>query len=282
METLGEDLALLSVGPRGKVQQGQRLAIALAGSELVRLAALGKVAVADGRIVVRDAGRTGRAELDLALDSLAQAGKPPKAKSWVGRPRRGIVAAYLAKLAEGGALQGERAFLGDRWQVTDPGRAAAAAARLDAIARSTGAVDTAATAFGGLARAAGLDAILYRGLANREKRTRLKRIAEGKVAAAGPGPAPAAVTDAAQAVDGTSQAADDASRSAAQAADDASRSATQAATQAATSAAADAATQAAVDAATQAAVHAATQAAVHAASQAAHSGGHGAPSGHGH
>jgi hypothetical protein len=303
METLGEDLALLSVGPRGKVQQGQRLAIALAGSELVRLAALGKVAVADGRIVVRDAGRTGRAELDLALDSLAQAGKPPKAKSWVGRPRRGIVAAYLAKLAEGGALQGERAFLGDRWQVTDPARAAAVAARLDAIARSTGAVDTAAAAFGGLAHAAGLDAILYRGLANREPRARLKRIAEGKVA--GSGPAAAAVANTAQAADDVSQAAARAATQAAASAataaatDAATAAATDAATQAAvdaatqaavdaaTQAAVDAATQAAVDAATQAAVHAATQAAVHAAvhaaTQAADSGGHGgAAAGHGH
>ena len=173
METLGEDLALLSVGPNGRIQQGQRLAIALAGSELVRLAARGRAGIADGRIVVRDASPAGSAELDLALESLVQARRPPKAKAWVGRPRRGIVEAYLGRLAESGALRGERAFLGTRWQVTDPGRAAAAAARLDAVARSSGPVDTEAAALGGLAHAAGLGAALYRGLANREPRARL-------------------------------------------------------------------------------------------------------------
>jgi hypothetical protein len=283
METLGEDLALLSVGPNGRIRQGQRLAIALAGSELVRLAARGKAEIADGRIVVRDAAPAGRAELDLALESLVQARRPPKAKAWVGRPRRGIVEAYLGQLTEVGALRSERAFLGTRWQVTDPGRLAAAAARLDAIARSSGPVDTAGAALGGLAHAAGLGAALYRGLANREPRARLKRIAEGKVAEAGP--APAAIADA---VGDTIR---DTGRDTGLAADAASRAAAQAtaaaAANAATQAAADAATQAAVDAATQAAVHAATHAAVHAAvhaaTQAADAGGHGgAAGGHGH
>src|SRR5262249_28716536 len=135
------------------------------------------------------------------------------------------------RLAESGALHGERAFLGVRWRVTDPGRAAAAAARLDAIARSSGPVDTAGAALGGLAHAAGLGSALYRGLANREPRARLKRIAEGKVA--GAEPAPEAIAD-------TALAADAASRAAAQAATEAANAAARAA--------ADAATQAAVDA----------------------------------
>jgi hypothetical protein len=261
METLGEDLALLSVGPNGRVQHAQRLAIALAGSELVRLAAHGKADVADGRIVVRDAARTGSAELDLALESLVQARRPPKARAWVGRPRRGIVEAYLDRLAESGALRSERAFLGSRWRIADPGRAAAAAARLDAIARSSGAVDTASAAFGGLAHAAGVDLILYRGLASREPRARLRRIAQGKAAGA------------------TAQAADAASRAAGHAATEAAVSAS-----AAAAAASDAAAQAAIDAATQAAIHASTQAAVHAAvhaaTQAADAGGHGGAAGH--
>jgi len=104
METLGDDLALLSVGPNGKIQQDRRLAIALAGSELVRLAARGQVDVADGRIVVRHAEGTGDAELDLALESLLHAGRPPKARVWVSRPRHGIVTAYLGRRAASGAL----------------------------------------------------------------------------------------------------------------------------------------------------------------------------------
>jgi hypothetical protein len=243
METLGDDLALLSVGPNGKVQQDRRLAIALAGSELVRLAARGQVAVADGRIMVRAAEATGDAELDLALASLTQAGRPPKVRVWVSRPRRGIVAAYLRRLEASGALRSESALLGTRWRIADPGRVSDAAARLDAIARSAGPVDTAGAAFGGLAHAAGLDAILFRGMANRAPRARLRRIAEGKVA--WDEPTSGAIADA---VGGASKAA--------QAADAASR------------AAANAATQAAVSASTAAAVSAATAAAAAAAAAA--------------
>src|SRR5258708_27592755 len=141
MEGLGDDLALLSVGPNGKIQQDRRLAIALAGSELVRLAARVQVDVADGRIVVRDAERTGDAELDLALESLLNGGRPPKVRVWVSRPRRGIVAAYLGRLEASGALRSENAVFGTRWRIADPGRVSEAAARLDAIARSAGAVD---------------------------------------------------------------------------------------------------------------------------------------------
>lgn len=237
METLGDDLALLSVGPNGKIQQDRRLAIALAGSELVQLAARGKVDVADGRIVVRDAERTGDAELDLALESLLQAGRPPKAGVWVSRPRRGVVAAYLGRLEASGGLRSESALFGTRWRIADPGRVSEAAARLDAIARSAGPVDTPGAAFGGLAHAAGLDAILYRGLANRGPRARLRQIAEGKVVAWAEPTSPAI----ADAVGGAAKAA--------QAADAASR------------AAANAAAQAAMSAATAAAVSAATAAA---------------------
>jgi len=243
METLGDDLALLSVGPGGKVHEDRRLAIALAGSELVQLAARGQVDIAEGRIVVRHSGRTGDAELDLALESLLHAGRPPKARAWVARPRRGIVTAYLAKLEASGALRRESAFFGTRWRVADPARMNQAAARLDAIARSAGPVDTAGAAFGGLAHAAGLDALLYRGLANRGLRARLRQIAEGRVAWADP--TSPAITDA---VGGAARAAQ--------------------ATDAARRAAANAAAQAAVSASTAAAVSAATTAAAAAAAAA--------------
>jgi Golgi phosphoprotein 3 (GPP34) len=128
METLGDDLALLSVGQNGKIHQDRRLPIALAGSELVQLAARGKVDISDGRIVVRHAERTGDAELDLALESLLHAGRPPKARVWVSRPRRGIVTAYLERLAADGALRSESALFGTRWRIADPGRVSEAAA----------------------------------------------------------------------------------------------------------------------------------------------------------
>jgi len=243
METLGDDLALLSVRPGGKVHEDRRLAIALAGSELVQLAARGQVDIADGRIVVRHSGRTGDTELDLALESLLHAGRPPKARVWVARPRRDIVTSYLARLEASGALRRESALFGTRWRVADPARVNQAAARLDAIARSAGPVDTAGAAFGGLAHAAGLDAILYRGLGNRGLRARLRRIAEGRVAWAEP--ASPAIADAVGGAARAAQAADAARRAAAQAAMSASTAAAVSAATAAAAAAAAAAASAA-------------------------------------
>ena len=266
VENLGDDLVLLSVRPDGMVPTN-RLPFSLMGSELVSLAARGKVEIIDGRILVRDAAPTGDAQLDLALQSLARAKRAPRARQWVGSPRRGIAAAYLARLCGGTTLQREsRTVFGlfpvTRYRITDPGRVAEAKARLDAIARSTGPVDIQQAALGGLAHAAEISAIHYQGRANRDARTRLRQIAERKVSAA---------ASARTAID------DAASQSAAATATDA---AIRAATDAATQAAVSAATDAAVNAATEAAVHAAVHAATHAAADA---GGHGgAGGGHGH
>src|SRR5215472_14402912 len=136
MESLGEDLALLSIRPgKARIGNTDKLDFGLMGSELVRLAALGRVNVADERIVV----------LDAALRSLTEARRPPKATAWVGKPRRGIRDAYLARLAQAGVIQIEPAkFLGipikPLLHLTDSGRAAKARARLDAIALSSGPV----------------------------------------------------------------------------------------------------------------------------------------------
>jgi len=266
MESLGEDLLLLSIRPdRGKVGNTDKIDFGLMGSELVRLAALGRVEVAAGRIAVRDAAPTGDAELDAALKSLTEAGRPPKATAWVGKPRGGIRGAYVDRLARAGVIQLEPArFLGiptrPRLRLTDGGRAADARARLDAIALSSGPVDVTQAAYGGLAHATGLASLLYRGRDGRPARKRLAEVARG-----------GAVTDAASvAPDAVTRAASDA--------------AVRAASDAAVQAANDAAVQAATHAASTAAVHAAVHAANHAASHAAaHSGGHaGGAGGHGH
>lgn len=107
VETLGADLVLLAVQPDGKVAESQRLALSLMGSELVRLAAGGKVDIADGRIAVRDAAPAGDAQLDQALQSLVRARRPPTAKTWVSKPRPGILDAYLAGLSAAGVLHGD-------------------------------------------------------------------------------------------------------------------------------------------------------------------------------
>lgn len=266
MDTLGEDLVLLSVRPdNGTIATKSRLGYGLRGSELVRLAASGRVGITGDRIVVLDTQLTGDEQLDAALASLAGARRPPRPKTWVGHPGSQIVDTYLARLAATGAIRPERgtvlAFVPVvRWRIADTARAADARARLDSIARATGPVDTAQAAFAGLASASGLGPVLYPGWANRQLRRRLERIAKGELSP-GAGAAPTA--------------------QATRATDAAARAAAQSATDAATQAATDAATAAATQAATHAAVSAAVHAAHHAASDGGH-GGHGGGAGGGH
>jgi hypothetical protein len=266
MDTLGEDLVLLSIRPdNGTIATKSRLGYGLRGSELVRLAATGRVGITGDRIVVLDGQPTGDEQLDAALASLAGARRPPRPKTWVGHPGSQIVNTYLARLAATGAIRPERgtvlAFVTVvRWRIADSARAADARARLDAIARATGPVDTAQAAFAGLASASGLGLVLYPGWANRQLRRRLERIAKGEL---------------------TQDAGAAATVQATRATDAAARAAVQSATDAATQAASDAATAAATQAATHAAVSAAVHAAHHAASDGGH-GGHGGGGGGGH
>ena len=269
MDTLGDDLVLLSLNPAtGRVMTAQKLAYGLMGSELVRLVAANRVDIADGRLLVRSTAPTGDAELDAALASVAQASRPPRAERWVSHPRRGISASYLERLAAAGIIRKERAVL-TRWRVTDAARVADARARMNAIATTATRLGLDQAAFGGLAHATGLDAALYPGWGNRGIRRRFKEVADGTWTDA---------TDPRMA-DGLDAAAS-ADASAAQHA--AVHHASHAAVSAATEAAVHAATQAAVHAATEAAVHAAVHAAVDASVSAAHSAGAaGAHGGHG-
>ena len=265
MDSLGEDLALLSVSPAdGRVTTAQKLGFGLMGSELVRLAAAGRLTVTAGRVTVTDPSPCPDPALDAALASLAGSRREVRAKGWVGRPRHHIVETYLERLATAGVLQPERRtrlgiFSVTRWRVIDAGRQAEAKARLDAVALSAGPVSTAQAALAGLAHATGLGTVLYPGRDGRPARARLERIAKGSEVAT-------AVADAGT---GGTEAGDAASQAV---------MATNQAVRAATDAATNAATQAAIDAATSAAVHAATQAA----HSAAHSAGHGGGGGHGH
>jgi hypothetical protein len=285
VDTLGDDLVLLSLNPgSGRVSTVRKIGYGLMGSELVRLAAGGRVDIEAGRIVVRNALPTGDAELDAALASMANARRPPRAERWVGRPRHGICNAYLERLAAAGSIRKESAVL-TRWRITRPELVADARARLDSVAVSTVPLDLSQAAFGGLAHAIGLDALLYSGWGNRGTRKRFEQIAKGQwIAPATQRTSHSAADPAVDGVgdvpvaDGPGDPADHAAHHPATHA--ASHAATQAAAHAATQAAMHAATQAAVNAATHAAVHAATHAAVHASVSAAHSGAAGG-GGHG-
>jgi Golgi phosphoprotein 3 GPP34 len=189
LSTLGDDLVLLSVSQGGgRISTPNVTGVGLMGAELVRLAASGRVDVTAGRITVMDPAPTGDAEADAALASLAAQRRPPRARTWCSRPRRGICDAYLARLAAAGVIQRqEQTRLGfirvTRWQITDPARVAGARAQLDAIAKGTGQVDLAQAAFGGLAHAIGLAGRLYPGRDGRDLRKRLELVADGGLTA---------------------------------------------------------------------------------------------------
>jgi hypothetical protein len=279
MDELGDDLLLLAARPGGALVIPEKLRFGLSGSELVRLAAAGRVNVVHGRIVVLDAAPTGDALLDEALASMTGGPRQPTAKAWVARQRPKLVGRYLARLEAAGTISAQRRkVLGfiptTRWMIADPARAARARARLEAVASSTGNVDSAQAALAGLASAIGVTGYVFPGRAGYGARRRLRQAAERDVAA---GTVTRAVDGAAGASDAARHAAVDAAASAAtRAATDAAIAASiDAATQAAVSAATDAAIAASIDAATQAAVSAATDAAHHA-------GGHDGGAGGGH
>jgi hypothetical protein len=257
MQSLGEDIVLLAVKPDGHLGAWDKLRFALAGSELVRLAAARRVEVVDKRIVLVESGPVEDPFLAAALADIRRSKRPPRATDWVTRHgRQRLVDEYLAHLTGVGAVRTERRkvlglFTATRWYVVDIGRQADARARLDEIARGSGPVDSAQAAFGGLVHAVQLDAVLYPGRDGKPARQRLKQVARRDATAA-------AVRSAA--VDASTHAATDA------------------AIHASTDAAIHAATQAATDAAIQASVQASIDAAVSASVTATHDAGH---SGHG-
>jgi hypothetical protein len=210
LAALGEDLFLLSIRQRdGKLLTRGRIDSALMASELIRLAAAGRAWIAEGRIVARDQTATGDPELDAALVSLAGFSFPPRPETWVGLPRRGMRAAYAARLTSAGVLRLEsgrvlgtsRYHVGaPRYRVIDATRVAAARSRLDAVTQSAGPPatgpqsagppatgpeysgpesdpDPAQAALAGLASTIGLGHVIYPGREGRDQRARMAQIA---------------------------------------------------------------------------------------------------------
>jgi Golgi phosphoprotein 3 (GPP34) len=182
VDTLGEDLVLLSIRPgSGRLKADHRLEYVLMGSELIRLAAHGRLEFQSGRIVVTDATLTGDALLDAALRSLARARRPAKARSYLLRYRSGIRLAYLNRLVAAGAVRCQpRWITRTRWFIADQARAVDARERLDAIALSPGQIDATQAAYGGLAAAIGQLRVLYGGSAARPVRKRMAQVARGQ------------------------------------------------------------------------------------------------------
>jgi Golgi phosphoprotein 3 (GPP34) len=167
VDALGEDVLLLAIRENGLIDYPQRVDYALMGAELVGLAASGRVDIADVRIVVLHLALTGDAELDAALQSLIQARRQPTARHWVSRPRRGIREAYLARLTAAGVIRPEQGLLRTKGRITEPVRTGKLLARLEAVTTSSGPLELADVALGGLVHAAGIDRVLYPGWGNR-------------------------------------------------------------------------------------------------------------------
>lgn len=253
MDFLCEDLLLLAIGAcQGRLGRVYAISYGLMGAELIRLAATGRITIAEDRVLVCSAAPTGDAELDAALARIGESASPPRPGEWVARPRLGIVAGYLHRLEAARVIQAETRWWLARYRVTDAARAAQTRQQLDAIARSAGPVDLGQAAYAGLACAIGLDRILYRGRRARAERRRLRDIAAGHWTASLPGVSDSVTTGSA--------------------AGQAAMQATQAAVSAASLAAIGAATRAAVDAATLAVAHA-TAATAHGGTAGGHGGG---------
>src|SRR5258708_17018802 len=200
MDDLGDDLLLLAADSGGRLPIPAKLRFGLAGSELVRLAAAGRVEVVRGRIVIRDTSPTGDPLLDEALASMAGRRHGPTARAWVARDRRGLVNRYLARAAAAGMICADRRkVLGlvpvTRWTILDTARAAQARVRLGAVAASMGTVEPAQAALAGLASAIDVTHLVFPGRAGSAARKRLQQAAKRDPAAAR---APPARTDAAR------------------------------------------------------------------------------------
>jgi hypothetical protein len=164
MDTLADDLLLLVIGLDGYIDARRLMAVGLKATELVRLAASGRVTVTEGgHIAVADPAPMADPRLDAALRSLTGARPPQDAATWCQHPERGIRRVYLNRLAAAGALGRTRFWFVRmvRWRIIDQAWAADARARLDEIALGTGPVGPAQAAYGGLAHATGLAGRLY-------------------------------------------------------------------------------------------------------------------------
>src|SRR3984957_9949307 len=94
METLGNDLILLSIRPSGVIGTAAKLGFGLSGSELVGLTALGRGEVEGGQIVIHDE----------ALKSM-HGGLP--AQYWIAG-RGDVTRRYLERLVGAGIISLDR------------------------------------------------------------------------------------------------------------------------------------------------------------------------------
>lgn len=175
---MGADLLVLAVDEeRGNVRRPVQVGFALAAAELVELASVRRLDLADTRIRVIERLHTGDAILDEALDALAFEELRPG--DWIAARAPDRVVVYAAALIKSGVLRGTVM----RTSLSHPPapyglRIAKAASRresLDLLERAVTAPDTyEEEAFAALAHAADLTARALTGLGKWRERRELK------------------------------------------------------------------------------------------------------------
>jgi hypothetical protein len=183
LQTLGEDLILLTPPSlSGAINVPLRLPYGLMGSELIRLVAAGYVEIVKGRIKTFAIMPPADPNLQEAFNSLHGS---PKAKRWVGKPRKQIKVTYLGQLEARNILRSEsgkslKLFPWKHWYPVDRQRHTVLRERLDRIIAAPDPLAIEDRSFAGLAYAIGLSELLYEGKERSEQRERLKQIAHPK------------------------------------------------------------------------------------------------------
>jgi hypothetical protein len=152
------------------------------GSELICLVAAGYVEIVKGRIKPLAVMPPADPNLRDAFNSMLSS---PKAKRWVGKPRKQINETYLGQLEARNILRSEsgkslKLFPWKRWYPVDRQRHEVLRQRLDQIIAAPDPLGIEDRAFAGLAFAAGVSELLYEGKEGKEQRERLKQIAHPK------------------------------------------------------------------------------------------------------
>ncbi|MCQ8774429.1 GOLPH3/VPS74 family protein [Streptomyces telluris] len=187
--TLAEELLLLCFDPdsgRKLMRAGHSSAYGVAGAALAELRLAGRVVEEHGRVrVTNPLPPPDDPLLAAALESLAQPGKDakrggPRTARWVRSASGRLEEAWLARLAESGAVRVEtRRFLGlfpYRHASVGPVDLTTAARRRFELARRGGFADPRARALAALASAIGISGSLCPGWGRRPERQAMRRL----------------------------------------------------------------------------------------------------------
>lgn len=196
MPTLPEDLVILAVGakPRGGPNNGKlplRLRYGMRGAVLVALTLAGRVAVTDGRILVRNPAPLGDPNLDEALTGLAAVGGVPVGEWMAGIPA-GFVTAYFERLEVAGALRSETVwllFIAKRqgYRLVDLAYFENLRAALASAVTGVGPVEPSMAALAGLVHAGDIAPLVFPGRENATLRARLAELSAQDPAMTAPG-----------------------------------------------------------------------------------------------